>query len=83
MPTYMDHHAQFPKPDAAGLAALRGQVTGPANEHGVKGIDVLFAEDGSGMCLMEGPSREAVLRSHDGTGLALELADIREFTAVM
>ena len=82
MPTYMDRHAHFPKPDAAGLAALRTRVIGPANEHGVTGIDVLFAEDGSGMCLMEGPSREAVLRSHEGSGLTLELADIKEFTGV-
>ena len=83
MPTFIDRHQHFPKPDSAGVDALRAQILAPANEHGVKGINVLFEEDGSASCLMDAPSREAVLKSHEGTGLTLAISDIKEYTGVV
>ncbi|MEZ4502417.1 MAG: hypothetical protein R3C39_07315 [Dehalococcoidia bacterium] len=83
MPTFIDRHEHFPRPDATGLEALRAQILAPANEHGVKGINVLFEEDGSASCLMDAPDREAVLKSHEGTGLVLSLTDIKEYTGVI
>ena len=83
MPTFMDHHAQFPKPSGGALEALRAQVTAPRDEHGVQGVNVVFVDDGSSYCLTEAPSADAVLDAHRRTGVPLALEDIRQVSMLV
>lgn len=83
MPKFIDRHEQFPKPDAAGLVALRSQVEGPADATGVKGINVLFGSDGGGYCLMEAPNAEAVVQAHTRNGVPLTREHVTEITTLV
>jgi len=47
LPRFIDRHAQLPMPSPAGLADLRRRVEAPADARGVKGVNILFATDGS------------------------------------
>ncbi len=83
MPRFIDRHAALPMPPADGLAALRGRVEGPADERGVKGVNILFANDGSGYCLFDAPSAEAVVQAHAASGLPIARADVTEVTPLI
>lgn len=83
MPKFIDRHDQFPKPDGAGLAAMRAQVEAPADEFGVKGINILFGGDGGGYCLMEAPNAEAVVKAHERNGVPLTRAGVTEISTLI
>lgn len=83
MPKFIDCHDQFPKPEGAGLAGLRAQIQAPADEFGVKGIDVIFRADGGGHCLMEAPNAEAVVQSHARNGVPLTGEQVTEITTLV
>ncbi len=77
---FMDYHAQFPRPEGAALDALKAQVTSPRDEHGVKGVNVIFVEGGSSYCVMDAPDADAVLGAHRRSGVPLERGEIREIS---
>jgi hypothetical protein len=79
----MDRHPQFPKPAGDALEALKAQVTGPRNELGVKGVNMLFVKDGSSYCLMDAPDASAVLAAHRRNNVPLEEDDIREISLLV
>ncbi|MGE0228241.1 MAG: hypothetical protein AB7I38_08235 [Dehalococcoidia bacterium] len=83
MPRFIDRHAVLPVPPAAGLEQLRARVEAPADEHGVKGVNILFAEDGSGYCIFDAPDAGAVVRAHEGSGLTLTDADVVQITPLI
>ena len=84
MPRFLDIHSQFPEmpPEVAEMAVTRLKQ-GVTDEHGVRGIDVLVADDGSGYCLSEGPSKDAVIASHEALGLKLVDHDVKEVKSLI
>lgn len=83
MPRFIDRHAVLPMPPAEGLAQLRARVEGPPTEHGVKGVNILFAEDGSGYCIFDAPDAAAVVQAHEGSGLTLAETDVIQITPLV
>jgi hypothetical protein len=81
MPTFMDHHPQFPKPEGEQLAQLRQQIEAPADDRGVKGINVFFTHDGGAYCMFDAPDAEAVSVAHSRNGVSV--GDIVEITAAV
>ncbi|MEX2228378.1 MAG: nickel-binding protein [Dehalococcoidia bacterium] len=83
MPRFIDRHEQFPKPDAAGLAAMRAQVEAPTDAFGVKGVNILFGSDGGAYCLMDAPNADAVVQAHARNGVPLTRAQVTEITTLV
>jgi hypothetical protein len=81
---FLDYHAQLPQmpPEAGQQMAARIQA-GQADEHGVRPLNVFIGSDGSGHCLTEAPSAEAVVQAHRSLGFELDHRDIREVTALV
>jgi hypothetical protein len=83
MPRYIDRHAQLPLPPPDGLAALRSRVEAPADARGVKGVNILFASDGSGYCIFDAPTADAVVEAHAASGLPVARADVTEIASLI
>jgi hypothetical protein len=83
MPKFLDRH---PMPDVApemreGIAErIRA---GETDEHGVKGLNVLLADNGEGFCLSEAPDADAVVRAHEAYGFQLRREDVVEVETVV
>lgn len=83
MPRFIDHHDQLPMPPADQIEALRAKVNAPAGPGGVKGVNILFATDGSGDCIFDAPSAQAVVHAHEASGVPVQASTIREITALV
>ncbi len=84
MPKFLDIHSSMPAmpPEAAQQAAQMIRA-GEPNNRGCRGLDILIADDGSGYCLSEGPSKEAVVASHRDLGINLAIEDVKEVASVL
>lgn len=83
MPRYIDQHDQLPMPPADQIDALRARVNAPADAAGVKGVNILFAADGSGYCIFDAPSEAAVVHAHEAAGVPVQAATIRQVTMLV
>lgn len=83
MPRFIDRHAQLTMPPPEGLADLRRRVAAPADARGVKGVNILFAKDGSAYCIFDAPNADAVVQAHAASGLTVADADVMEITPLV
>jgi (2Fe-2S) ferredoxin len=83
LPRFIDHHTQLPMPSGEGLEALRARVNAPPDANGVKGVNILFAEDGSGYCLFDAPNADAVVNAHRASGVPIEEATVHQVTSLI
>ena len=84
MPKFLDIHDSMPEmPPEVAQQAAQMMRAGELNDRGCRGIDLLIADDGSGYCLSEGPSKEAVVASHQDLGLDLAIENVKEVTSVL
>ena len=67
------------------MAAAIGEriKAGEAEEHGVKGLNVIMGKDGTAFCLSEAPDAESVVKAHQAYGFSLDSADVVEVQSVV
>ena len=84
MPKFIDHHAMGPgmPPEAKEGIAERIRAR-EADEFGVKGLNVFLGKDGTGYCLSEAPSAEAVVKAHEAVGFPIGKDDVVEVESVV
>lgn len=83
MPKFIDHHEMRDlAPELAEGIAERIKA-GQADEHGVKGLNVFFGKDGTAFCLSEAPDADAVIKTHESFGFALDRKDVVEVESVV
>ena len=83
MPKFIDHHemADVAPELAAGIAERI--KSGEPDDHGVRGLNVFLAKDGTAYCLSEAPDAEAVVKAHAAVGFELSPADVVEVESVV
>jgi len=83
VPKFIDHHEMSDvAPEMAAGIAERIK-SGEPDEHGVKGLNVFMAKDGTAYCLSEAPNADAVVQAHQAVGFALEESDVVEVQSVV
>lgn len=84
MPKYVDYHAELPPmPAEVQQQAAERLKAGQTNEFGVKGLNVYFGTNGAAWCVSEGPSIDAVVKSHQALGIPLEAAQVVEVQSMV
>ena len=83
MPKFIDHHEMRDvAPELAAGIAERLKA-GDVDEHGVKGLNVFIANDGTAFCLSEAPDADAVIQAHESFGFSLDRKDVVEVESVV
>ena len=78
MPKFLDHHAMPPLAPEMRKGIADRIKAGEADEHGVKGLNVILTADGEGYCLSEAPDADAVVRAHEALGFQISRDDVVE-----
>jgi hypothetical protein len=83
MPKFIDHHEMSDvAPEMAAGIAERIKA-GEPDEHGVTGLNVFMANDGTAYCLSEAPNADAVIKAHAAVGFDLSPSDVVEVQSVV
>ena len=83
MPRFVDVHHKMPQitPEMAGM--MKDRIVGrQADEFDCVAIDVMAGNDGTAFCVTEGPSADAVVKSHTSKGVPLDLGDVHQVTSI-
>jgi hypothetical protein len=84
MPKFIDFHAHMPPmpPDMQKMMQEKVRA-GKPDQFGVKPINAYFTKDGQGYCISEGPSADAVCKSHEAGGVQLGKGDVHEVVGTL
>lgn len=83
MPRFVDVHHKMPDitPEMADMMKQR-IVSREADEFDCVAIDVMAGDDGTAFCVTEGPSKEAVVKSHTSKGVDLDANDVHQVMSI-
>ncbi len=84
MPKFIDHHEKLPQmpPEMMQQVAQRLK-SGEVDQFGMKGINLFVGDDGQGWCLSEGPSVDAVVKSHAALGVPVAARNVTQVNSVI
>ena len=84
MPKFLDYHAKAPDmPPEVMQAVAADMKAGKVDEFGVKPINAFMSTAGEAYCLTEAPNADAVCKSHEAHGIALDKGDVREVQSLV
>lgn len=79
MAKFIDYHAKLPPlPPQAVQQMVQDVKAAKVDQFGVKGVNAYFTKDGRGYCFTEAPNADAVCKSHQAKGIALDKGDVHE-----
>ena len=79
MAKFLDYHAKAPQMSPEVVQQFTQSIkAGEVDQFGVKGLNAFITERGEAYCLSEGPSVDAICKSHEAKGMELGPADVRE-----
>lgn len=79
MPRFVDVHHKMPEitPDMAEM--MKARIVGrEADEFDCVAIDIMAGDEGPTFCVTDGPSKEAVVKSHTSKGVDLDISDVHQ-----
>ena len=80
MPKFIYYHAKAPEMPPEGMQMVIAAIkAGQPDEFGVTPLNAFFSPaTGEAYCYTEGPSADAVCKSHESKGIPLGKGDVRE-----
>jgi (2Fe-2S) ferredoxin len=81
---YIERIMNAPAIPAEVMEVLREDVrTQRRDKYGVRNVNLIFTKDGHLFCVVDSPTVDALLVSHNGKGIPVERKDVHEIIQVM